>query len=171
MLLDYPNKTGRETDVQSHFAKETVTHVTSNLDNWCEPLPYRKRYLWLWNSMVNFHFITLSYSHWTIHWSILLLWSINWKVLKAPLISDRDPTQRARSSFSKLLLYILHLIYHFSQNEKVRGWNWKTSFCCCDFCKACGASNLTEMTIQMISITRQYFPCIRLFWKLDFVQF
>lgn len=38
-------------------------------------------------------------------------------------------------------------------------------------CKACGASNLTEMTIQMISITRQYFPCIRLFWKLDFAQF
>ena len=33
MLLDYPNKTGRDTDVQSHFAKETVTHVTSNLDN------------------------------------------------------------------------------------------------------------------------------------------
>ena len=127
VLLDYPNKTGRETDVQSHFAKETVTHVTSNLDNWCEPLPYSKRYLWLWNSMVNFHFITLSYSHWTIHWSILLLWSINWKVLKAPLISDRDPTQRARSSFSKLLLYILHLIYHFSKNEKVRGWNWKTT--------------------------------------------
>lgn len=45
------------------------------------------------------------------------------------------------------------------------------SFYCCDFCKACGASNLTEMTIQMISITRQYFPCIRLFWKLDFAQF